>query len=203
MPAPPTRPRLRARYESRRREIVDAAAKVFAQRGYHATSIDDLIAETGMTRGGIYHYTASKRELLLSIVAELMDPLLAEAEWVVDAPGGAESRLRTLMRLWLEHVARHRDHMIVFSQERGTLEQMEGWAKVRDARRRFEQMLAEVLESGRRDGSFEIDDLQIALLMLLGAVNHVPQWLHSGGRLSPAEIADRYSDLLLDGIRAR
>src|SRR5579885_1571176 len=101
MVSPPTRPALRARYDRRREDLVQAAARVFAQRGYHGTSIDDLMRETGMTRGGLYHYTTSKQELLLSIVEDLMVPLLRRAEEIVAGERDAEARLRSLLAVWL------------------------------------------------------------------------------------------------------
>ena len=60
MPAPPTRPALRARYDRRRQELVDVAATVFAERGYQATSMDDLSEATGLAAGGLYHYIDGK-----------------------------------------------------------------------------------------------------------------------------------------------
>lgn len=203
MASPPTSPALRERYDRRRQEVIGAAARVFAQRGYHATTIEDLIEATGMTRGGLYHYTASKRELLLAVIEELMEPLLSQAREVVAAPQPPEEHLRQLMRVWLEHVASHRDHMLVFAQERRTLADGPGWDEVRSARRLFEQMLAQVIDRGVRDGSFHMADEQLAMLMLLGAVNHTPQWFATGGRLAPCQIADLYCDMLLDGIGAR
>lgn len=203
MPSPPTRPALRARYDARRREVIAAAAKVFAQRGYHATTIEDLIEATGMTRGGLYHYTSGKRELLLSVIDELMEPLLAQAREVVTQPRAPEEHLRRLMRVWLEHVATHRHHMLVFAQERRTLADGSGWDEVRRARKLFEQMLSEVMDRGVREGSFAVADEQLAVLMLLGAVNHTPQWFAADGRLAPEQIADLYCDMLLDGVRAR
>ncbi len=203
MATPPSRPALRARYDARRRGLIDQAARVFAQKGYHATSIDDLIAATGMTRGGLYHYTESKRELLLGVLQELMEPLLRQAGEILEVPAPAERQLRKLMVVWLQHVATHIDHMIVFDQERRTLQHEPDWDQLRADRDRFEQILATLLERGAEEGSFAIVDPQIALMMVLGAVNYMPQWLRSSGRLTPAEIAERYCDLLLDGIRAR
>jgi TetR/AcrR family transcriptional regulator, cholesterol catabolism regulator len=203
MASPPTRPALRARYDARRRELIDAAAKAFAQRGYHATTIEHLIEASGLTRGGIYHYTKSKRDLLLAVIDELMTPLLAEAREVVERPQPPEAHLRQLLRLWLAHVASHRDHMVVFAQERRTLERGRGWSEVRDARGRFEAMLGEVIDRGEREGGFAIRDRQLTMLMLLGAVNYTPQWFEPGRRLSPEQIADLYCDTLLHGISAR
>lgn len=203
MASPPSRPALRERYERRRREVIDAAAVVFARRGYHATSIDDLIAATGLTRGGLYHYTASKQELLVAVVEQLLEPLLDRAAEILAAPQTPEVHLRRLMRAWLEHVASHRAHVIVFGQERHTLEHDPGWDAVRDARARFEQLLADVIARGRADGSFSLPDPQLGLLMLLGLVNYTPQWYSPSGRLAPEQIADLYCDMLLDGIRGR
>lgn len=201
MSSPPRRPASRARYERRRAEVLDIAAGVFAQRGYHATSIEDLIEATGLTRGGLYHYTASKSELLLGVLEQLMEPLLEQATAILAVPQEPEVQLRQLMRVWLEHVASHRAHMIVFNQERRTLERERGWESVRDARARFEKLLADVLARGRADGSFALRDPQLGLLMLLGLVNYTPQWYSPSGRLRPEQIAERYCDLLLDGMR--
>ncbi len=203
MSSPPTRPALRARYERRRQEVINAAARVFAKRGYHATSIDDLVEATGLQRGGLYHYTASKEDLLFGVLDELMDPLLERARSIVSTERTPETHLREITRAWLDHIATHQAHMVVFAQERGTLERDPGWSNVRSARRAFEEILADVLRRGQEDGSFRIRDPQLTLLGLLGTVNYTAQWLTPSGRLSPEEIADGYCDTLLDGIRAR
>jgi AcrR family transcriptional regulator len=200
--SPPTSPALRERYEQRRQAVVGAAARVFAQRGYHATSIEDLIAATGLTRGGLYHYTESKQQLLFAIFDELMEPLLAQARAIVAEPAAPEQRLRRLMRAWVQHLADHLDHMIVFNQERATLERDPHWDDLRRARKDFEDLLADVLAEGRVDGSFAIEDPALTLLALLGMVNHTAQWLTPGGRLDAEQIADAYCDLLLGGIRS-
>jgi AcrR family transcriptional regulator len=201
--SPPSSPALRARYERRRADVVAAAARVFAQRGYHATSIDDLIVATGLTRGGLYHYTDSKQALLFAIFDELMEPLLSRAREIVEQPGTPERHLRALTHAWVAHIATHLDHMVVFTQERGTLERDPRWQHLRAARRAFEQLLAGVLRRGQEDGSFVMRDPQLTLLTLLGMVNYTPQWFSPRGRLTPEQIADGYCDVLLDGTRPR
>jgi AcrR family transcriptional regulator len=201
-PGPPERPRLRAKYDRRRDEIVAVAARLFAERGYRQTSIEDLVAATGLQRGGLYHYIDGKGELLLLIHDELMNPLLERAEAILDEGGDAETQLRTLVRAWVAHVATHRDHMTVFNEERRLIESDPGWARVRASRRSFQDVLTEVLRQGVNEGSFRIPDLELALLALLGMVNHMSQWLDPKGRLSPEAIADALVDLLLSGIAA-
>jgi AcrR family transcriptional regulator len=198
----PTRPALRAKYDARQAEVVSTAARLFAQRGYHGTSIEDLLAATGLTRGGLYHYMEGKQDLLIAVLDELMDPLLDRAREIVARPAPPEEHLRAVAHAWLTHVAEHRDHMVVFNQERRTLERDDGWAHVRAARRAFEELLGAILRRGVDEGAFRVADPQLVLLALLGMGNYTAQWYAPGGRLDAAAIADGYCALVLDGIRA-
>jgi len=199
MPAvnPPTRPALRARYEGRRQALIEAAAKLFAERGYEETSIGDLSEATGLTAGGIYHYTASKEGLLIAICDELLDPLLDRARAIVAVDAPPTEHLRELLRTWLLHIEGHLPHMLVFSQERHTIEREPQWRAVRRQRKEFEEILDGVLARGEADGSMTFEDRGLALLALLGMVNYAPQWLRPGGRRSAEEIADVWCNLLI------
>lgn len=205
MVAPPKKPHLRERYDERRRGVLDACARELARRGYHATTIDHLIAATGLTRGGLYHYIGSKPQLLAEVLSDLMTPLLEQARPLVegpDAPPTPVDRLRALTRLWMTHVEHHQDHVTVFLQERRTLEQDPSWERVRGDRDAFETLLRTVLEQGVADGSLRVADPALTVLALLGMVNHTVVWFRPGGRLDAQEVADGFVDLLLDGIRA-
>ena len=194
---PPTRPVLRERYETKRRAIVETAASVIAERGYHGTSIGDLAEATGLAAGGLYHYIGSKEQLLVAICDELMEPLLAEARELLDRPAPPEQHLRELVRLWVDHVARHRDHMLVFGQERHVLERGPQWRDVRARRKAFEVLLDDVLRRGEDAGDFAFADRGLALRALLGMVNHTATWFRPRGRLDAGEVADGFCDLLL------
>jgi AcrR family transcriptional regulator len=194
---------VRARYLRRRREVVATAAHLFAKRGYRNTSIDDLVEATGLQRGGLYHYIDSKQHLLLLTHQELIDPLLERVEQIVASGSPAEDKLRQLLRAWVAHVAAHRDHMIVFNEERRLIESDPAWGEVREARARFQTLLEDVLRQGAREGRFAIPDLDLAELTILGIVNYMPQWLDPAGRLAPLDVADRCADLLLRGLLPR
>ncbi len=197
MPGPPDRPALRLRWEERRREIIDTAARLFAERGYQTTSIADLAAETKLTVGGLYHYFDGKQDLLTAICDELLEPLLAEARALAGGEGTARERLALVMRAWLEHVATHRHHLLVFAQERQAIEREARWRRVRAQRKAFETLLDQILREGEEDGSMAFEDRRLALLALLGMVNYTPVWLRPRGRLSAAEIADGYLRIIL------
>ena len=190
--APPIRPALRQRYERRRGEVLRTAARLFAEHGYHATTMDELSSATGLAPGGLYHYIGSKEELLLGILAQLMDPLVERAREVEQSGGTATERLRTLLRVWLAHIEGHHDHMLVFSQERRAVERGGRWTQVRESRRAFEAILGRlVAETGARG------DVRLRVLALLGMVNHTANWYRPGGRLTTDEIADGYWEIIV------
>jgi TetR/AcrR family transcriptional regulator, cholesterol catabolism regulator len=197
LPSPPTRPALRARYEARRREVVDSAAELFAERGYDGTSISELTAATGLAAGGLYHYIEGKDELLIAICDELLEPLLERAREIAAAQASPVEQLRQLVEAWVSHVVAHRHHMLVFTQERQAIERQSRWRRVRSQRKAFEKILDDVLARGEADGSMTFADRRLSLLALLGMVNYTPQWVRPGGRLSAAEIADGYCAIVL------
>ncbi len=188
----PTRPALRRRYDRRRQEAVYEAARAFARHGYDTTTMQELAASMGLATGALYHYFAGKEDLLTAICDQLMEPLLEQAAELLARDGDAEAQLRDLVRLWVAHVVKHRDHMLVFQQERHLIETGERWRGVRSSRKAFERLVARALE-----GAPLRTDPRLALLALLGMVNHTAQWYRPRGDLTPEQIAVGYVDLLV------
>ncbi len=177
---------------------MDVAAQLFARQGYSATSMADLVAATGMTAGGIYHYIDGKEALLIRICDELLEPLLAQAVALVEEfDGPPDEELRVVVRAWVEHVEGRLDHMVVFMQERRVIERESQWARVRRSRKEFELLLDGVLSRCSDGGLLVAVDRSLALRALLGMVNHTPQWYRPGGKLGAADIADGFCDLVL------
>jgi AcrR family transcriptional regulator len=197
MPPRAHRTALRERYDRRQAQVVLDAASVFAARGYDQTSVPELAVALGIAAGSLYHYFSSKEELLIAICDQLMDPLLAEAETLLRTDEPPDAQLRALVRLWVAHVIEHRDHMLVFQQERHVIDHGERWRAVRDSRTRFERLVASVLQQAHDAGLTRLKDPRLTLSALLGMVNHTAQWHRPRGRLRATEIADGYVDLIL------
>jgi TetR/AcrR family transcriptional regulator, cholesterol catabolism regulator len=197
LPPSPSRPILRARYDHRQQEVIAAAAREFADRGFHATSMQDLVTATGLTAGGLYHYIEGKDQLLVLICDELMQPLLIRVREITDSALSPLAQLREIVREWMLVVDAKRDHVLVFQQERVILESGEQWEHIRQQRHDFEELLARVLEAGEQEGIFDFADRDLALRALLGMVNHTATWFRDDGRLTAIEIADGYVSLLL------
>jgi AcrR family transcriptional regulator len=188
----PTRPVLRERFDRRQDELIAGAAREFARRGYDQTTMLELAASMGLATGALYHYFGAKQQLLRAICDQLMEPLLAQSrERLAADTAGPEARLRLLVRLWVTHVCAHRDHMLVFQQERHVIESGEQWRRVRASRKAFERLVAGLVHDVGLD--------ELALFALLGMVNHTAQWYRPRGALTPEQIADGYVALLLGG----
>ena len=189
----PTRPALRERFDRRQEALVAAAAREFAHRGYDQTTMQELAASLGVATGALYHYFAAKEQLLRAICDQLMEPLLESAQALVAVEAEPADRLRALVRLWVAHVCAHRDHMVVFQQERHVIESGPQWRGVRDSRKAFERLLADVLAD--LDGLRV--DADLSLRALLSMVNYTASWYRPRGALRPEQIADGYVELLL------
>ncbi len=171
---------------------MSAAAREFATRGYDQTTMAQLARASGQATGALYHYFGSKEQLLRAICDQLMEPLMEQAQELCEGgvPADPVERLGALVRLWVTHVCAHRDHMLVFQQERHQIESGERWRSVRGSRKQFERLVAAVLADAGAEGP-------LPLLALLGMVNHTAQWYRPRGALSPEQIADGYVALVL------
>lgn len=189
----PSRPLLAERYDRRRQEVVDGAAREWAVSGFEQTSVQQLAERLGLAAGGIYHYFPGKEQLLIAICDDLVNPLLEEAQAVVAGGAPPEEQLRELVHLWVAQVVRRQAHMLVFQQQRHAIDRGAQWKEVRASRKAFERLVERVLARCATRPA----DPRLALSALLGMVNHTAQWYWPRGRLGAQEIADGYLELLV------
>jgi AcrR family transcriptional regulator len=179
---------------TRKEQILEEAARLFGRRGYHATSMRDIGEATGMLAGSLYAHISSKEDLLFEIVLQAANQFLDRLEALRALDLSAEERLRRAMRAHVGVVADNLDEAWVFHHEWKALtgERRDG---VRRLRRRYEQLWDEIVRDlpGAADPRF-------ARLLVLSAANWTYTWYRTEGPLSPDEVADRFSDLLLAGL---
>jgi AcrR family transcriptional regulator len=178
----------------RRDQILQTAARLFSARGYHGTSMRDLGEETGILAGSLYAHIASKEDLLFDIVRQAADEFLGRLEAVLHEDVDPAERLRLAMRAHVEVVAEHLDAAWVFHHEWRALG-LERREEVRALRRRYERLWDRVVRD--LPGA---DDPRFARLLVLSAANWAYTWYRPDGPLSPDEVADRFTDLLLRGL---
>jgi AcrR family transcriptional regulator len=186
----------------RAEEVYAAALRLFREKGYHATSMQDIAEAVGLYKGSLYHYISGKQDLLVRVCERAMGDLLLDLEQVVaDTRLTPAAQLRAVIRLHVAAVAGNLDALTVYLTDWRALEG-EALAMVDNQRTRFAAAVACILERGARSGEFRLADVDIASLGVLGMCNWLVQWYRPDGRLRPLEIADHFADMLLDGLCA-
>lgn len=183
---------------ARRSELTRTAARLFAQKGYHGTSIGDIAEALGVQKASLYHHIESKQDLL----AETMREGAAAFEAALDAVPErlpAVERIRFALRAHLRVVAEQLDVATVFVQEWRYLEGERSDEFVA-ARRRYEQRIRALFREGVDRSELRTDlDEAAAARLFLSVGNWAYTWLQPGRDTD--ELADRFLDLLVDGMR--
>src|SRR3954453_13291339 len=183
---------------ARRSELTRQAARLFAQKGYHGTSIGDIAEALGVQKGTLYSHIASKEDLLYETMREGADAFHAALDAIPeDAP--ATEKIRLALQGHLRVVGEQLDVATVFVQEWRYLEG-ERRDEIVAERRRYEERIRVLFREGRDLGELRSDlDDATAALLLLSAANWAYTWLRPG--TDTDELADRFYDLLLNGMR--
>lgn len=172
------------RQDNRRQDILDAAARLFARQGYHATSIRDIAAAAEMLPGSVYYHFASKETLLLAVYAEGVARIAAQVDAAVANKRAPRARLEAACAAHLEMLLDRSDYaqvvVRVLPQDAEPIA-ASLIALREDYERRFRDLIAALPLSRRTDRS-------LLRLALLGALNGAKIWYRSGQQ-SPASIA--------------
>jgi len=174
---------------TRREELTRTAARLFAERGFHGTSMGDLADAMGVQKGSLYSLTGSKQELLQEALRRGAIAFHGALDGVPEEAAAVE-RIRLALRAHLRVVAEQLDVATVFTREWRYLE-----GNAREAflaeRRRYEERWRSLFREGV--------DAAAAALLVLSAANWAYTWLSPGRDTD--ELADRFTAILVDGVR--
>lgn len=183
---------------SRKAELTRAAARLFAEKGYHGTSVGDLAEALGVQKGSLYSHIDSKADLLWEVAREGAEAFHTALDAVPDE-GPVVERIGLALRAHLRVVAEQLDIATVFVREWRYLEGEQRERYVAE-RRRYEERFRALFREGREHGELRTDlDDGTAALLALSSANWAYTWLRPGGDTD--ELADRFTALLVDGMR--
>jgi TetR/AcrR family transcriptional regulator, cholesterol catabolism regulator len=183
---------------TRRQELSRQAARLFAQKGYHGTSIGDLAEALGVQKGSVYAHIAGKQDLLYQTMREGADAFHTALDEIPERLPATE-KIRLALRGHLRVVAEQLEVATVFVQEWRYLdgERME---EIVAERRRYEERIRALFREGREHSELRSDlDENVAALLFLSAANWAYTWLREGADTD--DLADRFHALLVDGMR--
>src|SRR3954454_11012401 len=183
---------------ARRTELTRQAARLFAEKGYHGTSIGDLAEAMGVQKGSLYAHISSKQDLLYETMAEGAAAFHAGLDAIPDDAPVSE-KIRLALRSHLRVVGDQLDVATVFVQEWRYLEG-DRRDEIVAERRRYEERIRAFFREGRELGELRTDlEDGTAALLMLSAANWAYTWLQPGRDTD--ELVDRFFALLIDGMR--
>jgi len=183
---------------TRREELTREAARLFAERGYHGTSIGDVAKAMGVQKGSLYAHMESKQDLLYEAMRDGAQAFHGALDEIPDDLKVTE-RLRLALRAHLRVVAEQLEIATVFVREWRYLEGARAEEFLAE-RRRYEERFRALFREGRELGELRTDlDDQAAVLLVLSAANWAYTWLPRDADTD--ELADRFFAILVDGIR--
>ncbi|MBM7365811.1 TetR/AcrR family transcriptional regulator [Gordonia hydrophobica] len=194
--------RTRTRDGSGRIVVVDAAISCFTERGYHATTMRDIASGAGITVASIYHYYASKQEILQDIMTTTMKATIElTRDAVLDAGSSPADQLSAAMYAWVIFHTTRQPEALIGASELRSLED-DGFQTVTSLRHEQEIIFRSVIERGVRVGDFHTAHPGEAARAALAMGANISSWYRADTKLSPEELADRYCALILGTVRA-
>jgi AcrR family transcriptional regulator len=184
-----------------RQEILRAAARLFQQQGYDATSMNDVAAALKLSKGGLYHHFESKDEILFHIMSHALEITEERVVKVARRIDGIEERLRTLIRLHIQVVLSPEDREItVMLHENHPLPpalRRKINARKKDYLVFVENLIAEVQ---RKRNSPSSVTPRAAAFALVGMINWIYQWYKPEGPLTGDALVQQYTDIFFHGV---
>lgn len=180
----------------KRERILEEAVKLFYERGFNGTTLDDIAAELGVTKPFIYTHFRSKVELLAALCTPTIEMSLAAVENAAKGPGTPTQRLRRAIADFAQVILSRQANIAIFFREEKNLAP-DALEEITRLRKRFDRKLSNLLAEGVAAGEFTVNDVSLTALAIGGMISWAYTWHRPNGRLTIAELAEHMADLTL------
>lgn len=187
--------------EAKRRAVLRTAVQMFNERGFHATSLEDVAARLGISKPTIYHYLGNKDQVLLECLSFGLEQLREAAEAARKQPGAGIERLRSFLRRYAEINMDDFGRCVIRTGEEALSEPSAN--RFRSMKREIDTAMRELIREGIADGSIADIDPKLLAFTLAGALNWPGRWYDPHGAQSAHALAARMVDILTEGFAPR
>ncbi|SEO09855.1 TetR/AcrR family transcriptional regulator [Actinacidiphila rubida] len=181
--------------------LLAEATRLFAERGYDRTSVQEIVEAAGVTKGALYHYFGSKDDLLHEIYGRVLRLQTERLDAIAARGTDVRGRLAEAAADVVVTSIQNLDDTKIFFRSMHQLSP-EKQKAVRAERRRYHETFRSLIEEGQRDGVFRPEPRpDLAVDFFFGSVHHLGTWYHADGPLSAEQVATEFSDLLLHSLQ--
>ena len=188
---------------SRRDELLELAATMFAERGLRATTVRDIADRAGILSGSLYHHFASKEEMVDEVLQDFLDWLFARYRHIIDTEPNPLERLKGLFMASFDAIEHRHAQVVIYQDEAKRLLPQPRFAYLEDLNRQQRQMWVDVLQQGIKEGHFRPDlDVDLVYRFIRDTTWVSVRWYQPGGPLTAEQVGRQYLSIVLGGIKA-
>lgn len=184
-----------------RQHILEHAARLFAEKGYETSSLNELAAAIGVSKAAVYHYFETKQQIYDAIILETLSGLVARVTEAVGEERGAKKKLERFMTAHARYFEEHRHGFVVMLVGFSGMASSEFRAEAMALRDEHERLLREIIEEGVASGEFRDVNVVMTGRAVLSLLSWMVRWFRPGGGASAEELVVEYYKLLLGGLQ--
>ncbi|UED72508.1 TetR/AcrR family transcriptional regulator [Brevibacillus sp. DP1.3A] len=186
--------------KSIRERIIETSMRLFEANGYHKVTVDQIVKESGTSKGGFYHNFKSKDELLYIIHDQFITYVLEKAEEAYEKWDTPTERLQAIVKSFVMMIDLYRSQVTIFYQESLFLAP-EYYTDIETKRDRYKKIMFTVISDGIESDEFRPElPVPIVSMAIFGMVNWIYKWYQKSGTYSIEQIADIYADMVLHSV---
>ncbi len=188
---------------SRRDELLELAAAMFAERGLRATTVRDIADSAGILSGSLYHHFASKEEMVDEVLRGFLDWLFERYQHIVDTEPDPLERFKGLFMASFEAIEHRHAQVVIYQDEAKRLLSQPRFSYVEELNKRQRRIWVDVLQQGIEEGYFRPDlDVDLVYRFIRDTTWVSVRWYQPGGPLTAEEVGRQYLSIVLGGITA-
>jgi AcrR family transcriptional regulator len=188
---------------TRREELLDLAAAMFAERGLRATTVRDIADAAGILSGSLYHHFASKEEMVDEVLRSFLDWLFARYQLIIDTEPNPLERFKGLFMASFDAIEDHHAEVVIYQDEAKRLSAHQRFSYVDELNRRQRTMWVDVLNEGIAAGYFQSDiNVDLVYRFIRDTTWVSVRWYQPGGPMTAEQVGRQYLAIVLGGIAA-
>ena len=184
--------------KSRWEEILAVSARLFREKGYRATTMDDIAYELNVTKPALYYYIKTKHDLLYAICESAVEQLIEGAKQIMSEEGSVEEKLKKLLTWHVSMFSANSDMTTVYLAEESELPE-DKRRFIRDLSREYQDYYRQLLQQGIDQDLFRDMEVPMVVRAISGMCNWLFDWYRPEGKFSAEEIAGMFFDLIMRG----
>ncbi len=186
---------------TRRTELLELAALMFADRGLRATTVRDIADAAGILSGSLYHHFSSKEEMVDEVLRSFLDWLFDRYQQIIDTEPNPLARFEGLFMASFDAIESHHAEVVIYQDEAKRLSGQERFGYIGELNRRQRTMWVEVLRQGIEEGYFRADmDIDLVYRLIRDTTWVSVRWYQPGGPLTAEQVGRQYLSVVLGGI---